>query len=345
MNRFLIAVLVLLLGPLVLCPTWAADTEGQQLAQHAGQSLIGTPAPALTLKTIDGQTIDLARLYGRKAVYLKFWATWCVPCRQQMPHFEKTYEHAGKDLAVIAVNAGFDDSIEDVRAYRKTVGLKMPIVIDDGRLAEALHLRVTPQHIVVGRGGKIIYIGHLVDDRLESALTAARAQPISSVASESDAGLRTRALAVGSKVSAMTLTGLDGQNLPLLDPEAKRPTVLFFLSPWCESYLEKSRPERSASCKRAREQSEQLSKDSNVRWVGVASGLWSTPTDLSTYRNQHQLRIPLALDETGAVFRDFGVRDVPAFVVVGPSGEITGRIDGADEHLGERLSEAGGRAL
>jgi thiol-disulfide isomerase/thioredoxin len=64
-----------------------AEVSGQQRAQEAGRALIGSPAPPLVLKTIDGETIDLGGLYGKKAVYLKFWATWCVPCRQQMPHF------------------------------------------------------------------------------------------------------------------------------------------------------------------------------------------------------------------------------------------------------------------
>jgi thiol-disulfide isomerase/thioredoxin len=139
--------------------------------------LLGAPAPAVKLTTIDGQTIDLGRLYGHKAVYLKFWATWCVPCREQMPHFEHTYEQAGSDLEVIAINAGFNDSVEDIRTYRQKLGLKMPIVLDDGSLGGALNLRVTPQHLVIGRDGKILYIGHFVDDRLETALKTARAEP------------------------------------------------------------------------------------------------------------------------------------------------------------------------
>ena len=319
----------------------SAESEGQQLAQQAGRSLIGTSAPALVLKTIDGQTIDLRKLYGKKAVYLKFWATWCVPCRQQMPHFESTYEHAGSDLAVIAINAGFNDSVEDVKVYRKAVGLKMPIVIDDGRLADALHLRVTPQHIVIGRDGKITYIGHLVDERLEAALTAARARPGDMAVAAKPAVALTDALDIGARVPGISLTALDGSTLTLADPAGSRPTVIFFLSPWCESYLEKSRPERSAACKRAREQSARLSHDATVRWIGVASGLWSTAADLGGYRDQHQLAMPLALDESGAVFRNFGVRDVPVFILVNSKGEITGRINGATDHLDEQLSRTG----
>jgi len=116
------AVLILAFGIAWVGGEAQAATSGQQLAESAGRSLIGKPAPRLVVTTIDGETIDLGRLYGKQAVYLKFWATWCVPCREQMPHFERTYETAGTDLAVIAVNTGFNDPIGDVRDYRRKMG-------------------------------------------------------------------------------------------------------------------------------------------------------------------------------------------------------------------------------
>src|SRR5579871_5845775 len=112
---------------LLACVTAHGQGTGEQRASAAGQGLVGSPGPRVTLRTIDGKTIDLGSLYGKKAVYLKFWATWCVPCREQMPHFERTYESEGNDLEVIAVNAGFNDSIEDVREYLSKLKLKMPI--------------------------------------------------------------------------------------------------------------------------------------------------------------------------------------------------------------------------
>src|SRR3954467_714487 len=159
---------------LMVCGSAFAQGSGEQRAEAEGQSLIGSPAPRLVLKTIDGQNLDLGKLYGKKAVYLKFWATWCVPCREQMPHFEKAYESRGSDLEVIAVNAGFNDSLGDGGEYRKRRGIRMPIVIGDGTLGTALNLRVTPQHVVIGRDGRIVYVGHLANEQLEAALAAAR---------------------------------------------------------------------------------------------------------------------------------------------------------------------------
>jgi thiol-disulfide isomerase/thioredoxin len=117
---------------------------GDQRAEGAGRTLIGERAPPLRLRTIDGKTIDLAKSLGGKPVYLKFWATWCVPCREQMPHFERAYETLGKDVEVVAINTNLNETLAGVKAYRKEHGLKMPIVIDDGRLSSALNLRVTP---------------------------------------------------------------------------------------------------------------------------------------------------------------------------------------------------------
>jgi thiol-disulfide isomerase/thioredoxin len=101
--------------------------------------------------------------WGKKAVYLKFWATWCTPCRQQMPHFENVYQHAGSDLAVIALNAGFSETLQDIKDYRGTLNIHMPIVVDDGSLAGLFNLRITPQHVVIGKDGTVKYVGNRAD--------------------------------------------------------------------------------------------------------------------------------------------------------------------------------------
>jgi peroxiredoxin len=338
-SEFIAAGWLLLLGT----PSMLWASTGQERAEAAGASLIGTPAPAVRLTTIDGQTIDLARLYGHKAVYLKFWATWCVPCREQMPHFEHTYEQEGSDLAVIAINAGFNDSVEDIRTYRQKLGLKMPIVLDDGTLGGALNLRVTPQHVVIGRDGKILYVGHFVDDRLENALKTARAEPAHAVRASMTSNpsqSNPSAMATGAMAPDLSIRTTSGESLPLRDPEESRSTVVMFLSPWCESYLAETRPARAAQCRSAREQSEALAKQGNARWIGVASGLWATSEELIKYRDDNHIAIPLSIDETGAMFRAFAVKEVPTLLVIDPKGRLSRRVDKVSDDLGSQLGTA-----
>ena len=311
----------------------AADESGQGRAQSAGRGLIGSPAPALVLKGIDGKSIDLPKLYGHEPVYLKFWATWCVPCREQMPGFEHDYETLGDRIAFVAVNAGFTDTEAAVRQVKRDSGLRMPIVIDDGRLAAELNLRVTPQHIVIGRDGRILYVGHLADERLHEAMKAALAEPAGAAA----AGhvITTQAVfGVGDTPHGLTATTSAGEAFPITgsSPDA-RPRVLVFFSPWCESYLEKSRPASSQECKRVREEMNLLAPHGDAHWLGIASGLWASPKDLADYQKDPGTEVPLTLDTSGRLFRAFGVRDVPTVVLLDAQGKVAAKLGPRDRGL------------
>jgi peroxiredoxin len=327
---------------LVLCaPVVArAETSGQQRAETAGRGLVGTPAPRLVVKTIDGDSIDLGSLYGKKAVYLKFWATWCVPCREQMPHFEHAYETAGADLAVIAIDAGFNDSVEEIRRYQERLKITMPVVFDeDGRLGAAFNLRVTPQHIVIGRDGRIQYVGHLADQRLDAALAAARA-PVAGSATTTVGGAAAVAalhFGVGDHLPDVAPTTLDGGTFPFRAQGLPGPTVFVFLSPWCETYLATTRPIVAANCRVARQQAAMISRDGRVRLLGVASGLWATPEDLQAYRSTYKIGFPLTLDESAILFREFAVSNTPTIIIADATGTIRRRIEPADAHALRQL--------
>jgi peroxiredoxin len=307
-----------------------ADDSGQTRAEEAGSALIGTAAPALKLTTIDGQGIDLSSLYGKKAVYLKFWATWCVPCLQQMPHFEHAFETEGSDLEVIAINTNFNETPDSVATYRQRHGLKMPIVMDDGRLAAALNLRVTPQHVLIARDGRIAYVGHLADEKLDLALAAVR-QP------QSHAPSMKQARAVNAARPSSVTTSAGGKFM-LRDPKGQHDTVLVFMSPWCEGYLKDSRPTMSAQCREVREQTERLAPEGQARWIDIASGLWADAADLKDYQQKNGLRIPVALDASGNLFRSYAVSSVPTVIVLGPDGHELHRASGGDPEMAALLS-------
>ena len=310
----------------------ATEESGQGRAEAAGRPLLGLPGPDIVLKTIDGKTIDLAKFYGRRPVYLKFWATWCVPCREQMPGFERDYETLGDRVAFIAVNAAFNDTETAVRQVQREAGMRMPIVIDDGRLAAALNLRVTPQHVVIGRDGRILYIGHLADERLHAALDEAQREAPRAVSAREPPGRVV--FGVGDTPRDLTATTTTGEAFPLVGPSPDaRPRALVFFSPWCESYLAKSRPAASRACRRVREEMNDLAPHSDARWLGIASGLWASAKDLADYQKEPGTPVPLTLDASGRLFRAFGVGNVPTVVLLDAQGRIAAKFGPNDRGL------------
>ena len=303
----------------------APKETGDQRAAAASKSLIGAHAPMVGLSTIDGKTIDLPKLYGGKPVYLKFWATWCVPCLEQMPHFEHAYETLGKDITIVAVNTNFNETLQGVKTYRDKHGLKMPIVIDDGRLASALNLRVTPTHVLIDRSGKIVFVGHSADQKLDDALQKLKTSP-ASIGTEAAERVANPA---PLKLPGSAITS-SGQRFPFADADGRKLTALVFFVPWCEDYLKTSQPEASSQCRSARQQVDHLAATGTVRIIGVASGLWTNAADLTEYKMSNQVAIPLTLDGAGDMFRAFRVTRSPTIVVLAPDGHEIRRYTGPD---------------
>ncbi|MEQ6375553.1 redoxin domain-containing protein [Bacillaceae bacterium S4-13-56] len=90
---------------------------------------VGKQAPDFTLKTLDGETVSLSDFRGQK-VMINFWATWCPPCRAEMPDMQKFYED--EKVVILAVNlTETESSKDDVYDFRKEFGLTFPILIDE----------------------------------------------------------------------------------------------------------------------------------------------------------------------------------------------------------------------
>lgn len=116
----------------------------------------GGPPPALNLKDLDGGPHRLADYRG-KVVLINFWATWCGPCRDEMPSMQRLKEKlAGRPFAVLAVN--LDEPESRIRKFLSQVRVDFTILLDPGRnAAKAWDARVLPASFVVGPDGRIRY--------------------------------------------------------------------------------------------------------------------------------------------------------------------------------------------
>lgn len=110
----------------------------------------GRPAPSVTMTDLEGKSWTLADLKGR-AVLLNFWATWCEPCRAEMPSLELLAQrHEGQGLAVLAVN--FKETRSTVERFLRASPLELPVVLDsEGAAASAWGVRVLPSTVLIDR--------------------------------------------------------------------------------------------------------------------------------------------------------------------------------------------------
>ncbi len=132
---------------------------------------IGAQAPDFALRDLGGNEIRLSDYRGR-TVLLTFWATWCGPCRLEMPAFEDRYQEL-KDDGFIVLGLNFDEPVEDVRAFRDELGLSFPLLLDPGGSVQRLYrIRGYPSSIFVDPQGvvRVIHIGLITEGQLRDYL-------------------------------------------------------------------------------------------------------------------------------------------------------------------------------
>jgi|GEM_PF-348495 len=118
---------------------------------------VGMPAPDFTLSDPEGRTWRLSELRG-KPVVINFWATWCTPCRLEMPLLEAAYQrHKAEGLTILAVDIKADRGPEAVKAYREELGLNFPLLLDTtGQVENVYKVRAYPTSFLVDRNGIVV---------------------------------------------------------------------------------------------------------------------------------------------------------------------------------------------
>lgn len=164
-----IAIAVLFAGLVVLYRALLHERREPSTVSDASLTKLGIEkpqksilAPDFTLEDLSGKRLSLKSLRG-KVIFLNFWATWCVPCRQEMPTMEKLHRERKKDgLEVVAVN--YRESKEEVRKFIGELGLTFTVLLDkDGKVSEEYGIWSLPLSYFIARRG--VFAGKVIGYR------------------------------------------------------------------------------------------------------------------------------------------------------------------------------------
>ena len=144
---------------------------------------VDQPAPDFFLRTLNGRSVRLSDYRG-KTVVLNFWASWCPPCRREMPDFQTLWEERGPsgpdDLVILAVNLLPEDTIAAAEGFVDEFGLTFPILLDTsrGEVAQRYGVQALPATFFIDRDGIVrttalgSVFGHLLEVGVADADTA-----------------------------------------------------------------------------------------------------------------------------------------------------------------------------
>jgi peroxiredoxin len=146
-NRFaaLVAILTLAL------PAWAAAADVQ--------------APAFTLQSVDGKAVSLAQYKG-DVVMINFWASWCGPCRQEMPLLDSIYKQY-KDMGFVLLGVNVEPDRHGANAWLKQTPVSYPVLYDpNSQVSQLYQVQAMPTTVIIDRQGivRFVHNGYLPGD-------------------------------------------------------------------------------------------------------------------------------------------------------------------------------------
>lgn len=133
---------------------------------------VGNLAPDFELQTVDGKTIKLSSLKGKRVI-LNFWASWCPPCRQEMPDMEQFYkDNKNNEIEILAVNlTETEKSRADVPTFMAEYGITFPVVLDEkGSVGQLYRVSSIPASFIIDSKGVIQrkLVGPMTYDSMKS---------------------------------------------------------------------------------------------------------------------------------------------------------------------------------
>jgi peroxiredoxin len=131
----------------------------------ASHALVGAPAPEFELPDVAGGGDQSLAAHSGKVVIVDFWATWCEPCKQSFPAYQKLIDQMSGELVVVGVSQ--DDDAAGIAAFRSETGAKFPLVWDEGKgVAKSYDPPSMPTAFIVDKSGivRFVHVGYRPGD-------------------------------------------------------------------------------------------------------------------------------------------------------------------------------------
>lgn len=153
--------------------TWQAKSLEKRLHERSEASaLVNKKAADFALRSLDDQQVSLADYRGKKKVVLSFWASWCGPCRLELPvlaDFYRKYHKADSNFEFLAVSV--DDDRAEAEVYARKAKLPFPILLDpESQVADAYSVEGIPTMYVIDPNGTIVWGNSGMDTAMEVRL-------------------------------------------------------------------------------------------------------------------------------------------------------------------------------
>ncbi len=146
--------MILIVATAVLSGGWIGLSRAPDGLDDIASPVAGRSAPAFTLQAVDGRSVALGDLRGQ-VIVLNFWATWCPPCRAEMPALQEVYDARRADgLMVLAVNQ--DETPSAIRSFGQEFALTFPLLVDTGYVvSHRYRIGLLPSTYFIDRDGVI----------------------------------------------------------------------------------------------------------------------------------------------------------------------------------------------
>jgi thiol-disulfide isomerase/thioredoxin len=140
-------------------------------AQGEAGIKVGSAAPVVSVKDLDGKLVDLGQWIGKKPVMLEFWATWCENCETLLPRVREAKKSVGDRVQFLGVNVTVNQTPDRVRRYLEQHEIPFQVLYDDeGTGTRAYQAPATSYVVIIDAAGKVVYTGVGGDQQFEPAL-------------------------------------------------------------------------------------------------------------------------------------------------------------------------------